>query len=57
LRAGLLLWHLALEQRQAGTIMSADNNKTLTSNEVIERAIAARGDVFPEWRLIADVSP
>ncbi len=36
--------------------MAADN-KTLTSNEVIEKAIAARGDVFPEWRLIAEASP
>jgi alkylhydroperoxidase/carboxymuconolactone decarboxylase family protein YurZ len=29
----------------------------LSSEAVIERAIAARGDVFPEWRLIAEASP
>ena len=29
----------------------------LSSEAVIEKAIAARGDVFPEWRLIAEASP
>jgi alkylhydroperoxidase/carboxymuconolactone decarboxylase family protein YurZ len=37
--------------------MGTNDNKKLTSNEVIEKAIAARGDVFPEWRLIAEASP
>jgi len=29
----------------------------LSAEAVIEKAIAARGDVFPEWRLIAETSP
>ena len=29
----------------------------MNSDAVIEKAIAARGDVFPEWRLIANASP
>jgi len=29
----------------------------LSPEAVIEKAIAARGDVFPEWRLIAETSP
>lgn len=29
----------------------------LSADAVIEKAIAARGDVFPEWRLIAETSP
>jgi alkylhydroperoxidase/carboxymuconolactone decarboxylase family protein YurZ len=29
----------------------------LSAEAVIEKAIAARGDVFPEWRLIAKTSP
>ncbi len=29
----------------------------LSAEAVIEKAIAARGDVFPEWRLIAEASP
>ena len=29
----------------------------LSPEAVIEKAIAARGDVFPEWRLIAEASP
>jgi alkylhydroperoxidase/carboxymuconolactone decarboxylase family protein YurZ len=33
------------------------DNLALTSAAVIEKAIAARGDVFPEWRLIAEASP
>jgi alkylhydroperoxidase/carboxymuconolactone decarboxylase family protein YurZ len=33
------------------------DNSALTSEAVIERAIAARGDVFPEWKLIAEASP
>lgn len=28
-----------------------------SADEVISKAIAARGDVFPEWRLIAETSP
>lgn len=28
-----------------------------SAEEVIRKAIAARGDVFPEWRLIAETSP
>lgn len=31
--------------------------KALDAESVIEKAIAARGDVFPEWRLIAETSP
>lgn len=35
-----------------------DQKKLAMSSEaVIEKAIAARGDVFPEWRLIANASP
>lgn len=30
---------------------------SLSAEALIERAIAARGDVFPEWRLIAEASP
>lgn len=39
--------------------MSAEeqNKPELTADEVIKKAIAARGDVFPEWRLIAEASP
>ncbi len=33
------------------------NKPELTADEVIKKAIAARGDVFPEWRLIAEASP
>jgi len=29
----------------------------LSAEAVIEKAISARGDVFPEWRLIAETSP
>jgi hypothetical protein len=29
----------------------------LSADAVIEKPIAARGDVFPEWRLIAETSP
>jgi alkylhydroperoxidase/carboxymuconolactone decarboxylase family protein YurZ len=34
-----------------------DNKPGLTAEDVIEKAIAARGDVFPEWKLIAEASP
>ncbi len=34
-----------------------ESNSGLTADAVIEKAIAARGDVFPEWRLIAETSP
>lgn len=38
--------------------MSKNQRDTgLSANAVIEKAIAARGDVFPEWRLIAETSP
>lgn len=40
--------------------MTKEQNRSkpaLSSEDVIEKAIAARGDVFPEWRLIAEASP
>lgn len=38
--------------------MADDQSKTtLSADAVIDKAIAARGDVFPEWRLIAETSP
>lgn len=38
--------------------MTDDRSETsLSADAVIEKAIAARGDVFPEWRLIAETSP
>ena len=40
--------------------MATDGSRSksaLSTESVIENAIAARGDVFPEWRLIAEASP
>lgn len=38
--------------------MADDRQDDMTSaEEVIAKAIAARGDVFPEWQLIAETSP
>lgn len=38
--------------------MTDDQQETdLNVEAVIQKAIAARGDVFPEWRLIAETSP
>jgi len=34
-----------------------EQKEALSADAVIEKAIAARGDVFPEWRLIAETSP
>jgi alkylhydroperoxidase/carboxymuconolactone decarboxylase family protein YurZ len=38
-------------------VSSKHDKPGLTAGDVIEKAIAARGDVFPEWRLIAEASP
>ena len=39
--------------------MTSDDqpDTALSADAVIEGAIAARGDIFPEWRLIAETSP
>jgi alkylhydroperoxidase/carboxymuconolactone decarboxylase family protein YurZ len=45
-------------QRRGTVVDKHDATRTaLDAESVIEKAIAARGDVFPEWRLIAETSP